>query len=54
VRRGNRQRTGDNCMRRRLQTMPADTPLVKNLANPDYMKILLDDKPCLEELFAEL
>jgi hypothetical protein len=54
VRRGHRQRTGDNSMRRRLQTMPADTPLVKNLANPEYMKILLNGKLNLEELFAEL
>jgi hypothetical protein len=54
VRRGHRQRTGDNSMRRRLQTMPADTPLVKNLANREYMKILLNGKPNLEELFAEL
>jgi hypothetical protein len=28
--------------------------LVKNLANPDYMKILLNGKPSLQDLFAEL
>lgn len=39
---------------RALQAMLADTPLVKNLDNPDYMKILLDGKENLEELFAEL
>jgi len=32
--------------------MLADTPLVKNLDNPDYMEILLDGKSGLEELFA--
>lgn len=34
--------------------MLADTPLVKNLDNPDYMKILLDGKENLEELFASM
>ena len=34
--------------------MLADTPLVKNLDNPEYMKLLLDGKADLEELFAEL
>ncbi len=37
-----------------LQAMLADTPLVKNLDNPEYMKTLLDGKANLEELFAEL
>ncbi len=41
-------------MRRALQTMLADTPLVKNLDNPQYMKILLEGKANLEELFASL
>jgi hypothetical protein len=41
-------------MCRTLQTMLADTPLVKNLDNPHYMKILLDGKANIEELFAEL
>jgi hypothetical protein len=54
VRRGQRRKTGNNSMSRVLQTMLADTPLVKNLDNPDYMKILLDGKAGLEELFAEL
>jgi hypothetical protein len=34
--------------------MLADTPLVKNLSNPDYMKILLDGRPNIEALFADL
>ncbi len=41
-------------MCRALQTMLADTPLVKNLDNPEYVKGLLDAKANLEELFAEL
>ena len=34
--------------------MFADTPLVKNLDNPDYMRILLNGKKSLEEKFAEI
>lgn len=41
-------------MHRVLQTMLADTPLVKNLDNPAYMEILLDGKENLAELFADL
>ena len=52
IRRGYRRKTGNNSMHRALQTMLADTPLVKNLDNSDYMKILLDGKENLEELFA--
>jgi hypothetical protein len=54
LKRGYRRKTGNNSMRRALQAMLADTPLVKNLDNPDYMKIVLDGKADLEELFAEL
>ena len=54
LRREHRRKTGNNSMCRTLQTMLADTPLIKNLDNPDYMKILLDGKASLEELFAEL
>ena len=34
--------------------MLADTPLVKNLQNESYVKILLDGKPSLEARFAEI
>jgi hypothetical protein len=53
LKRGYRRKTGNNSMHRRLQAMLADTPLVKNLDNQDYMKIILDGKADLEELFAE-
>jgi len=53
-RREYRRRTGNNSMRKRLQTMLTDTPLVKNLSNPVYMDILLDGNSSLEELFAEI
>jgi len=54
IRRGQRRKTGNNSMSRTLQTMLADTPLVKNLDNPEYVKLLLDGKANLEELFAQL
>ena len=53
-RQAHRRKTGNNSMSRALQAMLADTPLVKNLDNPAYMKILLDGKENLEQLFAEL
>ena len=37
-----------------LRTMLAETPLVKNLQNLDYMKILLKEKASLAEVFAEI
>jgi len=53
-RRNFRRKTGNNNMSKMLQTMIADTPLVKNLQNPKYMKLLLNDKSTLEERFAEI
>ncbi len=54
LRRDYRRKSGNNTMRKTLQTMLADTPLVKNLDNPDYMEVLLNGKNSLEELFADL
>jgi hypothetical protein len=54
IRRAHRRTTGNNSMCKKLQTMFADTPLVKNLGNPDYMKIMLAGKKSLEEKFAEI
>jgi hypothetical protein len=54
IRRGERRKTGNDSMCRTLQTMLADTPLVKNLDNPQYMEILLNGKANLEELFADI
>jgi len=36
-----------------LRTILAETPLVRNLENPAYMKILLDGKESIEEVFAK-
>ena len=48
------RKTGRNNMSRTLQTMLAETPLVKNLQNESYMKILLDGRPSLEAVFADI
>jgi hypothetical protein len=53
-RHAHRRKTGNDSMGRTLQAMLADTPLVRNLDNPQYMQVLLDGKANLEELFAEL
>jgi len=37
-----------------LRSMLAETPLVRNLDNPAYMKILLNGKPSLEAVFASI
>lgn len=53
-RRQYRRKTGNNSMSKTLQAMLADTPLVKNLKNQQYMALLLDGKATLEELFANI
>ncbi len=53
LKRGQRRKTGNSRMSRTLRTMLADTPLVKNLENPQYMEILLDGNASLEALFAQ-
>jgi len=37
-----------------LRTILAETPLVRNLDNPHFMRILLDGKPSLEAVFADI
>lgn len=54
LRRGHRRKTGNNSMHRALKAMLADTPLVTNLDNPEYMALLLDGRAGLEELFAQM
>ena len=54
IRRAHRRTTGNNSMCKKLQSMFADTLLVKTLTNPDYMKVILDENMSLEEKFAEI
>jgi hypothetical protein len=54
LKRASRRRTGNASSSRMLRTILAETPLVRNLENPHYMKILLNGKPSLEAVFAEI
>jgi hypothetical protein len=49
-----RHRTGCHSLGRSFRSMLPDTPLVKNLQNSEYMKILLDGQPSLAALFAQI
>ena len=49
-----RKKNGFASVEKVLQNMSADTPLVMNLNNEEYMKILLAGKATLEERFAEV
>jgi hypothetical protein len=48
------KRTGMNTLGRRVRTMIAETPMMKNLKNPEYLKIILNGKRSLAARFAEL
>lgn len=52
--RKNRRKTGNNSKQSMLKNMLVDTPLIKNLDNPDYMTLLLNGKANLEDLFASM
>ena len=52
--RGIRKRTGCKSMSKAFKTMLAETPYVKNLGNPEYLKVILNGKETLAERFAEI
>ena len=54
LKRRNRKRSGNHSLTKTLTTMLAQTPLVKNLENPQYMEIILNGKATLAERFAEI
>jgi hypothetical protein len=54
LKRDGRRKTGAHSLGRTLCSMLADTPLMKNLQNPEHLKILLGTHPNLEALFAEI
>ncbi|MCP4764519.1 MAG: transposase [archaeon] len=53
-RRMNRKKTGFDSLTKTLKSMIADTPVVKNLENKEYVKIILNGKKTLEERFADV
>ncbi len=52
--RGNRKKTGWKSLGKVLQTMLAETSLVKNLRNEKYFEIILNDKKTLADRFSEI
>ena len=54
IKRSSRRKSGTHSMNKKLRTMLADTPLVKNLENKDYLEILLSGNTTLEERFSEI
>lgn len=51
IKRGYRKKTGNGSLGKVIRSMLANTPLVKNLKNKEYMEILLNGKSSLEEVF---
>jgi len=54
LKRLDRKRSGNHSLTKTLTTLFAQTPLVKNLDNPQYMEIILNGKATLAERFAEI
>jgi len=52
--RAHRKRTGTISLSKTLRSILADTPLVKNLDNPEYLEIVLDGNRTLEERFEKI
>ena len=51
---GTRKKSGTSSLSKSLKAMLADTPLVKNLDNAEYLEILLNGKKNLAERFADI
>jgi len=49
-----RSKAGTQSLNKVIKAMLADTPLVKNLSNPEYLKIILNGHKTLENRFAEI
>jgi len=54
IKRSHRRKSGTHSMNKKLRVMLADTPLVKNLENKDYLGILLNGTTTLEARFSEI
>jgi len=49
-----RSKSGTQSLNKVIKAMLADTPLVKNLSNPEYAKIILNGHSTIEDRFAEI
>lgn len=54
MKRTSRKRSGTISLNKTLRTILADTALVKNLENPEYLEIILDGCKTLEERFEKI
>lgn len=54
LKRDRRKKSGQHSLAKILKGMLADTPLVRNLSNPEYVHILLKGKDTLADRFAEI
>ena len=54
VKRMYRSKAGTQSLNEVIKAMLADTPLVRNLSNPEYVKVILNGHDTLEERFAEI
>jgi len=54
LKRDRRKKSGQHSLSKTLKGMLADTPLVRNLSNPEYMIILLQGKKDLASRFADI
>ena len=54
IKRMYRSKSGTQSLNKVIKAMLADTPLVKNLSNPQYLKIILNGHNSLEDRFAEI
>lgn len=54
IKRRNRKKSGVVSLNKTLKAILADTPLVKNLDNEEYLRIILDGCSTLEERFARI
>ena len=54
LKRGSRRKSGSVSLNKTLKFMFTDTPIVKNLNNPEYLEIILDGCRTLEERFERI
>jgi len=54
LKRGNRKKSGTISLTKTIRSILADTPLVKNLDNSEYLRVILDGCNTLEERFEKI
>ena len=54
LKRSLRRKTGNHSLNRTLKALLADTPLIQNLKNEKYLRLIINGKNSLEERFADI